>query len=115
MPSSEAEAMTMHTDTVLAWIAIGAAAALAGMIWPFRRGVMGVLVNLLTGVLGALVAALLSFLVLPYSTHGDTPVRLSFAALGALAALGIVHAWALRRSARRIILRRSPSARREAQ
>src|SRR5258708_4935513 len=107
--------MTVHTDTVLACIAIGSAAALAGMIWPFRRGALGVVVNLLTGVLGALVAALLSYAFLPYSPHGDTPTRLAFAALGALAALGIVHAWALRRAARRVTLRRSASARREAQ
>jgi uncharacterized membrane protein YeaQ/YmgE (transglycosylase-associated protein family) len=80
------------TDALLAWAAIGAAASLAGMIWPFRRGVLGIVVNLLAGVTGAVVSGVLSYVVLPAGTHGDTPARLFFAALGALAALGLVHA-----------------------
>jgi uncharacterized membrane protein YeaQ/YmgE (transglycosylase-associated protein family) len=98
----------MDLDTVFGWTAIGAAAALAGMIWPFRRGVKGVFINLVTGIIGALLAAFLSFLVLPPNTVRGGPARLFIAALGALSALGLVHAvhtaWAhrmLRRAASR--------------
>jgi uncharacterized membrane protein YeaQ/YmgE (transglycosylase-associated protein family) len=82
----------MNADIVLGWAAIGAAASLAGMIWPFRRGALGVVVNLVAGIAGAVVVALLSLLVLPGGERSDTPARLLFAALGALAALGLVHA-----------------------
>jgi uncharacterized membrane protein YeaQ/YmgE (transglycosylase-associated protein family) len=82
----------MDASAVLGWAAIGAAASLAGMIWPFRRGALGVVINLVAGVGGAIMSALLSHLLLPRGTHGDNPARLSFAALGALAALGLVHA-----------------------
>ncbi|MGD0675414.1 MAG: hypothetical protein ABSC94_08350 [Polyangiaceae bacterium] len=88
-------------DKWLAWVAIGIAAALAGMIWPFRRGAIGVVVNLLAGVAGALVVAALGGLVLPQTREHDNPARLFFAALGALAALGITHAACLRRAERR--------------
>jgi uncharacterized membrane protein YeaQ/YmgE (transglycosylase-associated protein family) len=81
----------MDLDNALAWIAIGAAASLAGMIWPFRRGVMGIVVNLLAGIVGALLGGLLSFLFMPYGMHGNTPARLLFAAMAALASLGVVH------------------------
>jgi uncharacterized membrane protein YeaQ/YmgE (transglycosylase-associated protein family) len=82
----------VNADSVLGWMAIGAAASLAGMIWPFRRGAAGVVVNLVAGVVGAVVGALLSYLVVPWAPHGDGPARLVFAALGALASLGLVHA-----------------------
>jgi uncharacterized membrane protein YeaQ/YmgE (transglycosylase-associated protein family) len=79
---------------VLGWIAIGAAASLAGMIWPFRRGALGVVLNLVMGVGGALVAALFSYFAVPAGQPRETGTRLFFAAVGALAALVIVHfAW----------------------
>jgi hypothetical protein len=82
-------------DSVLAWIAIGGAASLAGMIWPFQRGALGVVLNLLLGIGGAVLVALASFIVLP-GPHG-APARLAFAAVGALAALGGAHAlWSSR-------------------
>ena len=81
----------METGTVFGWIAIGVAASLAGMMWPFQRGAIGILVNLFVGMLGAVVGALSSFLFLPWATHRETPARLFFAALGALAGLAIVH------------------------
>jgi uncharacterized membrane protein YeaQ/YmgE (transglycosylase-associated protein family) len=93
----------MRIDTVLAWVAIGAAASLAGMIWPFRRGALGVALNLLAGILGAILAGLLSYVVLPRSTHGETPARLTFAALGALTMLGLAHAEWLRIQERRAL------------
>jgi uncharacterized membrane protein YeaQ/YmgE (transglycosylase-associated protein family) len=89
----------MGGEGLFGWIAIGAAASLAGMIWPFRRGVIGVVVNLLAGIIGAVLCAVLSFLVVPWDGHGERPARLFFAAVGALASLGLVHvgwtwAWA---------------------
>jgi uncharacterized membrane protein YeaQ/YmgE (transglycosylase-associated protein family) len=81
----------MSLDAVLGWVAIGTAAALAGMIWPFRRGAVGIVINLLTGIAGALVAVLLSYLVLPPSGGRSGPARLLVAALGALSGLGVVH------------------------
>src|SRR5579883_1224906 len=85
----------VRADGVLAWIAIGAAASLAGMIWPFRRGTLGVVVNLLAGTSGAVIAGLVGCAALPEaSTVGGASGEacLFFAALGAVAALGIVHA-----------------------
>ena len=41
-------------DSVLGWMAIGAAASLAAMIWPFLRGGAGVIIKLLLGPLGAI-------------------------------------------------------------
>jgi uncharacterized membrane protein YeaQ/YmgE (transglycosylase-associated protein family) len=90
----------MSGDTVLGWVAIGAAASLAGMIWPFRRGVLGIIVNLVAGTAGAVLVALASYIVFPAGSHGETPARLWFAALGALAALGVVHAAWLRAAPR---------------
>ncbi len=79
-------------DSLLAWVAIGAAASLAGMIWPFRRGALGVVVNLMAGVAGALLAGLASHLFLPAKSTSNDQARLFFAALGGIAALGVVHA-----------------------
>ena len=82
----------MMIGTMLGWILIGAAASLAGMIWPFRRGAAGVVVNLVAGVLGALAGGLIGQFAL--SGARAEPARLLFAAVGALVALGLVHgAW----------------------
>ena len=62
----------MRIDTVLAWVAIGAAASLAGMIWPFRRGALGVELNLLAGILGAILAGLLPIDALLHLTNIGT-------------------------------------------
>jgi hypothetical protein len=77
-------------DSIFGWIAIGAAASFAGMLWPFLRGAAGIALNLLLGIGGAVLLALASFLVFP-GAHAE-PVRLAFAAVGALAALWIAHA-----------------------
>jgi len=82
----------MTADTMLAWVVIGVAASLAGMVWPFRRGAAGVAVNMVAGAAGAIAAGLLSYLVLPSARPDSEPARLFFAALGALAALGLAHA-----------------------
>lgn len=78
----------MSGGEVLSWMAIGAAAAIAGMIWPFRRGTMGVLVNLVAGILGAIAFGLAAGGLLA----ARAPLRLCFAALGALVALLGTHA-----------------------
>ena len=78
------------SSDILAWMAIGAAASLAGMLWPFRRGAMGVLVNLVAGIAGAAALGFASHFLLPSS--GARPLRLLFAAFGAIAALLVAHA-----------------------
>jgi hypothetical protein len=88
--------MRLTAADVLGWMAIGAAASLAGMIWPFRRGVLGVVVNLCAGVGGAVMAALLSYLLVP-PPRGAGMTRLFFAAAGAIASLGLAHAIWIRR------------------
>jgi hypothetical protein len=95
----------MPTDTWLAWIAIGAAASLAGMIWAFRRGVLGVLANFAAGIGGAIVGGSIGFSIwehggvmrgpaIPGIPAPAGPPQLSLAAVGAVAGLLILHlAW----------------------
>jgi uncharacterized membrane protein YeaQ/YmgE (transglycosylase-associated protein family) len=71
-------------DSVLGWLAIGAAASLAAMVWPFLRGGAGVFLKLVLGPVGAVAGALLSHAVLPDEPPTE---RLLFAAVGAIAAL----------------------------
>jgi uncharacterized membrane protein YeaQ/YmgE (transglycosylase-associated protein family) len=73
-------------DSVLGWLAIGAAASLAAMVWPFLRGGAGVFLKLVVGPLGAVLGALLSHVILPSEPPTE---RLFFAALGAVTALGL--------------------------
>jgi uncharacterized membrane protein YeaQ/YmgE (transglycosylase-associated protein family) len=84
----------MIETSIFGWMAIGVAASLAAMIWPFRRGFLGVFVNLVVGPVGAVTLAFLSLLFWPAGSPHQGPVHLFFAAAGALAALGLVHlAW----------------------
>jgi uncharacterized membrane protein YeaQ/YmgE (transglycosylase-associated protein family) len=63
------------------------------MIWPFRRGAVGVLLNVLAGMTGALLAVLFSYVVIQ-GAGAESPLRLAFAALGSWVGLVIVHvAW----------------------
>jgi uncharacterized membrane protein YeaQ/YmgE (transglycosylase-associated protein family) len=73
-------------DSVLGWTAIGAAASLASMVWPFLRGGAGVFIKLMLGPLGAVAGAAISHVVLPHESPNE---RLFFAAMGAIAALGL--------------------------
>ncbi len=80
----------MNLYTVLGWLAIGVAASVAGMLLPFRRGVAGIAMNVMSGAAGAFLVPLLSYFVIP-ARQPDTPLRLAFAAFGALAAIGLAH------------------------
>ena len=71
-------------DSTLGWMAIGAAASLAALMWPFLRGTVGVIIKLLLGPLGAVAGALLSHLLLP---NEPASLRLIFAAVGAIGSL----------------------------
>jgi hypothetical protein len=92
----------MSADSWYAWFAIGAAASLGGMIWAFRRGVLGVLANLAAGIGGGLLGGALAHGVYPEYGPAVTanpapshPSSLFFAGLGAIIALLILHmAWA---------------------
>jgi hypothetical protein len=95
----------MTADTWLAWVAIGAAASIAGMIWAFRRGVLGVLANLAAGIGGAIAGGaigdvvgrhspIISGMAIPGIPAPAGPPQLFFAALGAVIALIVLHlAW----------------------
>ena len=96
----------MSVDTWLAWAAIGAAASLAGMIWVFRRGVLGVLANLAAGIAGAVAGGAIGSAVsprwqsvvsgpaIPGIPAPAGPPQLFLAGLGAILALVILHlAW----------------------
>jgi uncharacterized membrane protein YeaQ/YmgE (transglycosylase-associated protein family) len=78
-------------DSVLGWMAIGAAASLGGMIWPFRRGAAGVFANLFVGIAGAVVLALLSIPVYSPERPHAMMARLGIAAVGSLLCLWLVH------------------------
>ncbi|HEY4013795.1 MAG TPA: hypothetical protein VGM06_10680 [Polyangiaceae bacterium] len=79
-------------DSVLGWMAIGAAASLGGMIWPFRRGVSGVFANLFVGIVGAVGLALLSIPIYGPDRPHAMMARLGVSAVGALLGLWLVHA-----------------------
>jgi len=73
-------------DSLLGWVAIGAAASLAGMIWPFLRGGAGVVVKMLLGPLGAIAGGVISHAIAPDESRAE---QLIFAAAGALVVLAL--------------------------
>jgi uncharacterized membrane protein YeaQ/YmgE (transglycosylase-associated protein family) len=73
-------------DSLIGWLAIGAAASLAGMIWPFLRGSAGVVLKMLLGPIGAIAGGLISRAVLPEESQA---LQLTFAAIGALVVLAV--------------------------
>jgi hypothetical protein len=75
---------------IIGWVCIGLAAALVGAIWPFRRGVMGFVINASVAVFGAVGAALLGVPLGAYASSRD-PMALPVAGLGAVAMLIAVH------------------------
>ncbi len=88
------------TELVLAWLGIGMCASIAGWVWPFHRGLFGILMNLGVAFAGAVVAGSLAF-----RLHGGgrSMVTTSFlwAAVGSVGALTALHlVWARRRHAR---------------
>jgi uncharacterized membrane protein YeaQ/YmgE (transglycosylase-associated protein family) len=82
-------------NDALAWIAIGAAAGLGGMIHPVRFGYIGVLLDLFAGIVGAVVAGLIGFAAVGHVTHARLFCMFA-AAAGALLALFVMHATARR-------------------
>ena len=75
----------------LASMVIGLGASLAGMIYPFRRGILGVIANISAAVLGALGGSFAAGPLLVHQ-HEAAALRLFFAALGAISGMAIVHA-----------------------
>jgi hypothetical protein len=95
----------MSWDSWYAYFAIGAAASLGGMVWAFRRGVLGVLANFAAGIGGALIGGALTHRGNPHHVlRGPAipgipapagPMHLFFAGMGAIFALLVLHlAWA---------------------
>jgi uncharacterized membrane protein YeaQ/YmgE (transglycosylase-associated protein family) len=75
-------------DSVLGWLAIGAAAGLAALMWPFLRGGTGALIKLALGPAGAVAGAAGSRLLIP---REPAIACLVFAAGGAVASLLALH------------------------
>jgi uncharacterized membrane protein YeaQ/YmgE (transglycosylase-associated protein family) len=81
------------TEIVLAWVGIGLCASIAGWIWPFVRGVFGIIVNMAVAVAGAVSVGLIAYML---GGPGRTLTTTSFlwAAVGAIGALTVLHlAW----------------------
>jgi hypothetical protein len=78
----------LDLNEVFAWAAIGIGAGIAGNLWHARRDGMGVALKLIVSPAGAVLAGSIAALWLP---HGRASVRLFDAAVGAIAALGLLH------------------------
>jgi uncharacterized membrane protein YeaQ/YmgE (transglycosylase-associated protein family) len=86
-----------HTlEAVMAWVGVGLAAALAGWILPYRRGVAGILMNAAAAMCGAILFAGFGRALGLYRRI-DAPAGLGLAAIGALLLLAVTHAAWLRR------------------
>ncbi len=96
----------MSGDSWYAWFAIGLAASLGAMIWAFRRGVLGVVLNFVVGIGGALLGGAIAHAAHPeHVLRGPAipgipapagPLNLFFAAGTAIVALLILHvAWGM--------------------
>jgi uncharacterized membrane protein YeaQ/YmgE (transglycosylase-associated protein family) len=73
---------------VIAWVCIGLGGALAACILPFRRGYLGVVLNVISGLVGAVGAARLA---IALGLSPADPRTLPAAVLGALALLAVTH------------------------
>jgi uncharacterized membrane protein YeaQ/YmgE (transglycosylase-associated protein family) len=77
-------------EVMLAWVGIGLAASIAAMVWPMRRGVLGVVINGVVGVAGAVSLGLLGHFLHLYGRYTSAQ-SFFFAAVGAILALTIAH------------------------
>jgi uncharacterized membrane protein YeaQ/YmgE (transglycosylase-associated protein family) len=75
---------------IIGWVLIGVAAALGAWIWPFRRGVVGLTVNVVLGVVGAVGAGALGATAGLLRSPMD-PLGLPIALAGALTLLVAAH------------------------
>ena len=86
--------MTTNAEVLLSWIAIGLAGSIAGWIWPFRRGVTGIVANAAIAMAGAVSLGLVGRL-FGFYPEGIETTSLLFAAVGAIGALMFAHVvWA---------------------
>jgi uncharacterized membrane protein YeaQ/YmgE (transglycosylase-associated protein family) len=86
--------VTTNGEVLLAWIAIGLAGSIAGWIWPFRRGLSGIVINAVAAMGGAVVFGLLGC-GLGFYTLARAGTSLLFAAIGCVVALLLAHlVWA---------------------
>jgi len=96
----------MSTDSWYACFAIGVAASLGGMVWAFRRGVLGLVANFAVGIGGALLGGAVAHAAHPeHVLRGPAipgipapagPMNLFVAGVTAIVALLVLHvAWSL--------------------
>lgn len=75
---------------VFGWVFLGLAAAIAAFILPFRRGLIGIVVNIVVGIAGATSAALVG-IATGMSSSARDPFGFALAGLGAVAFLALLH------------------------
>jgi|HubBroStandDraft_6_1064221.scaffolds.fasta_scaffold486865_2 uncharacterized membrane protein YeaQ/YmgE (transglycosylase-associated protein family) len=81
---------------VLAWLAIGSAAGMAGNLWHDRTDAAGVVAKLLMGPAGAVIGGVLAAMLFPF---GSARMRLFDAGLFAFVALALLHfVWTIART-----------------
>jgi hypothetical protein len=83
-------------EILIAWVGIGLAASIAGWIWPFRRGIAGIAMNVGISVGGAVLFGILGILFGLYR-YPNTGAGFLLVAIGAIGALVLFHAiWSKR-------------------
>jgi uncharacterized membrane protein YeaQ/YmgE (transglycosylase-associated protein family) len=86
-----------YNEMVWIWVGFGIAAGIVAMILPFRRGAVGLAINIALGVLGSLLGGIIG-LELNEHRHFHDPSGLVLSAVVSVLTLGIVHALWLRRN-----------------
>lgn len=77
-------------QSVMCWLAMGLAAAIAAWILPFRRGVVGIAVNAVVALFGAVAFPMLG-LAIGITKSTRDPNGFALAALGSIGLLVLLH------------------------
>jgi uncharacterized membrane protein YeaQ/YmgE (transglycosylase-associated protein family) len=89
--------MLTYNEMVWVWVGFGVAAGMVAMILPFRRGIVGLAINIMLGVLGSLLGGVIG-LALNERHRFHDPAGLVLSAVFSVLTLGIVHALWLKRN-----------------
>lgn len=80
------------TNDLASWALIGVAAGLAGMMFPFWRGIAGITGNIMAAIAGAVAFGSVTLWATVGSVHRPQAWSMLAAAAGALSAVVAVHA-----------------------
>lgn len=86
-----------YNEIIWVWVGFGVAAGMVAMILPFRRGAVGLAINITLGVLGSLLGGVIG-LALNERNRFHDPAGLVWSAVVSVLTLGIVHALWLKRN-----------------